>query len=85
MYDTDHDQIVSYDEMRAVNVQAAYDITGNESVDARDLTVLKRAVLGEQKADSGMLWYYGDWNADLRLDAADVRFLCEYLSQRPHR
>ena len=85
VYDTDHDQIVSDDEMRAVNVQAAYDITGNESVDARDLTVLKRAVLGEQKADSGMLWYYGDWNADLRLDAADVRFLCEYLCQRPHR
>ncbi|MBQ6039780.1 MAG: hypothetical protein IJL32_03245 [Oscillospiraceae bacterium] len=82
-FDSNDDLIVTPEEFRAVSDRIPYDVNGDRLVDARELTLLKRAALGEQQSAAGLQWYYGDWNSDLILDAEDVSFLADYLCQRP--
>ena len=57
------------------------DINYDDSIDARDLTLLKRAILEENFRRSDL--YLGDLNGDDEIDKADVKELIRLLTGKP--
>lgn len=79
-YDTNGDLIVTDSELEAaLKNELTGDINADGCVDARDLTLLKRAVLALQETGNDYHWFMGDLNKDYVLDADDVSVMIDML------
>lgn len=77
-FDTDGNSFLSEDEL-AEDHCIPYDIDGNGIVNAVDLTLLKRAVLGIEQGGSEYHWHNGDLNNDNDLTESDIVAMSDYL------
>jgi len=77
-YDLDKNGFLTEAELTADH-GIPYDINGDGIVNAVDLTLLKRAVLGKQKENSGFHWNQGDLNHDRSLTREDADMMLSFL------
>ena len=80
-YDADGDGFLTEEEL-AADRGVLYDINGDGTANAIDLTLLKRAVLGQQTERSGYRWDAGDLNRDRKLDGEDIQIMLGFLLQK---
>ena len=60
-----------------------YDIDRDGQANSKDLTILKRAVLGQIEPGTGYFWKVADVNADSYINETDVEGMLNFVLQRP--
>ena len=81
-YDKDKDQFITTEELLGIQFDP-YDINLDGQANSVDLTILKRAVLGQIEPGSGYFWYVADLNVDNHINETDVAPMLSFVLQRP--
>lgn len=81
-FDADQDQYLTKEELLSLNYDP-YDIDRDGQANAKDLTILKRGVLGQAEPGTGYFWKVADINADSYINETDVEGMLNYVLQRP--
>ena len=81
-FDLDQNGYLTQEEMNPV-FNNLFDINCDGQSDSRDVTLLKRALLGLQETETEYNWYSADLNGTTVFDAEDLEIFISYTMQRP--
>ena len=81
-FDLDHNEYLTQEELNPV-FDNLFDINCDGQSDSRDVTLIKRALLGLQKTGTAYNWFSADLNGNSMFDEEDLEIFISYTMQRP--